>query len=377
MTRLFISHDLMVRAVPTDDASRWIITFDSYGTGDGFDRPGFGEAFLKEAGVSAIHVMGRREECYQYPEMFEAMEAVRKVVAGADRVMTYGSSMGGYAALRFADAVGANAVLAISPPYTADPKRVLFEKRWLQDAHRVVWLPEIDGQPIRCAARPLIIHDAIGEDAEHARLIGEEVEADFVRLPYVGHPATTYLGEVGLLAPIVFAMLDGTMDQALLRSEMHRRRRDSVTHLSRLADLQPAWRPRAAMALATRAYEVNPGSVLALAALARRLSEAGEHDRAIGLYSHAAAIGDRHVVHLVPYAIALMAAGRAAEAAPLTREATGRLPRAAHIWSLHAHALAQSGAQDEAVKAMEEAIRLHPTEVYYRDSLIRIRGDAA
>src|SRR5690606_30202022 len=142
---------------------------DNYGIGHGFDRPGFGEEFLRNAGISAIHVMGVREDWYQYPEMPAAMQAVRQATAGAERVMTYGSSMGGYAALRFADAAGANAVLAISPQYSIDPKKMPFETRWHQESQRIQWRPEIDGR-IVCDSYPVIVFDPIEDGCQVERV---------------------------------------------------------------------------------------------------------------------------------------------------------------------------------------------------------------
>lgn len=375
MIDLFRSDNVLVRSVPTEDARCWVVTFDNYGLGPGFDRPGFGEEFLRQSGVSAIHVMGRSEDWYQYPEMAEAMAAVRAATAGAERVMTYGSSMGAYAALRFADAAGANAVLAISPQYSIDPARVPFETRWLQDGRRIVFRPEIDGR-LTCACRPLIVYDSTGHDERHVRLIAAEIEADLVGLRYVHHPATTYLNEMRLLGPLVFDLLAGALDLETFRAEAIARRRDSAVYLSRLAELQPASRGETGRGIASLALKRAPHNPMALTALAAYLTRAGEHDQAIALHERATEAGFRAVNYLVPHVDALIAAERIEQALTLAEEAVDRLPRAAHLRYWQGGILWRAGLTDAAIAAVERAVALAPFESPYRNTLRHFRSEA-
>ncbi|MGO4409339.1 MULTISPECIES: tetratricopeptide repeat protein [unclassified Brevundimonas] len=368
MIELFRSNNVVVRSVPVGDAGRWVVTFDNYGLGPGFNRPGFGEAFLRQSGVSAIHVMGRREDWYQYPEMAEAMAAVRRATAGADRVMTYGSSMGAYAALRFADAAGADAVLAISPQYSVDPAKVPFETRWLQDGRSIAFRPEIEGR-LSCACRPVIVYDATGDDERQVRLIAAEIKADLIGLRYIHHPATTFLQEMALLGPLVFDVLAGDLDVEAFRAEAKARRRDSSIYLSRLAELQPVCRARTARALATLAVERAPHSPMALTALAACLGLAGEHDEAVALHERATELGLRAANHLVPHANGLIAAGRVEEALPLVEEAVDKLPTAAHLRYWHGLILWRAGKTEAAVAALEMAVLLDPHPPSYRELL--------
>lgn len=376
MIDLFRSDNVVVRSVPAEDVSRWVVTFDNYGLGPGFDRPGFGEEFLRQSGVSAIHVMGRCEDWYQYPEMAEAMAAVRAAVAGADRVMTYGSSMGAYAALRFADAAGAHAVLAISPQYSVDPAKVPFETRWLQDGKRIAFQQSID-ERLSCACRPLIVYDSSGDDERHVRLIAAEIDADLVGLRYVHHPATTYLNEMGLLGPLVFEVLSGDLDVETFRSEAVARRRNSAVYLSRLAELQPPSRARMGRGIAALAVERAPHNPMALTALAAYLTRAGEHDEAIALHERATELGFRAANYLVPHANALAAAGQIEAALPLVDEVVSQLPKAAHLRYWQGSVLWQAGSSDAAIAAIERAVALDPFEGRYRCTLDRFRSEKA
>jgi len=365
MSDLFRSDNVVVRSVPASDLSRWVVTFDNYGIGHGFDRHGFGEEFLRNAGVSAIHVMGAREDWYQYPEMAAAMQAVRQATIGAERVMTYGSSMGGYAALRFADAAGANAVLAISPQYSINPQKAPFETRWQQDSQRIRWLPDVDGV-LKVAAKPVIVFDPCGDDLLHVNLIEEAIAIERIMLPHCGHPSTTFLGEVGLLGSLVLQVLEGTLDADGVRREARRRRRTSSIHHMLLANLQPQRRIEWGLKLARKSLELAPHNPGAMTSLATHLSRMGRHEEALVLYEAAMVRSNRDPTYLVAYADGLVASGRAREAILVADEAVRKLPASAHLW--YWLSVIQWAADDRegAIAAIEGAIRLHPESTVYR-----------
>lgn len=373
MIDLFRSDNVVVRCVPAEDLSRWVVTFDNYGIGHGFDRAGFGEDFLRNSGVSAIHVLGRGDDWYQYPEMAEVMAAVRAATVGADRVMTYGSSMGGYAAIRFADAAGAHAVLAISPQYSIDPYKVPFETRWLQEACRIAWLPEIDG-PIRCACTPVVVFDPTGEDRRHVEMIAAETAVEPLDLLHSGHPSATYLSELGLLGPLVLKMLSGTLDLADFRAEARSRRRQCPAYLSRLAALQPARRAGLALALAQGAKDLAPDNPSALAAVASLLGKSGDHEQALAYLDVLSRVTGRAPNYLVLQAQALVDAGRLDEARVLAREVVGPECDAANLWAWLGHIEWQCGATGAAIAAVERAVDLFPSYPAYQLQLDHYRA---
>ena len=368
MIDLFRSDNVVVRSVPADDVSRWVVTFDHYGIGPGFDRPGFGEEFLRQSGLSAIHVMGRGGDWYQYPEMSEALAAVRRATAGAVRVMTYGSSMGGYAAIRFADAAGAHSVLAISPQYSIDPEKAAFEKRWLQDGQRIKWLPDIDGA-LATRVSPVVVFDSMSDDRRHVELIEAEIEISRIALPFCGHPAATYLADVGLLGEAVFLTLSGELNPSDFRREARLRRRRSSIHHVALATLQPGCRQAWGVGLARKALDLAPTNPLAMTALADRLGRLGRHDEAIVLYEAATDVSRRDVTYLVAHADGLLAAGRLTDAILISEEVVEKLPSTAHLRAWQAFMLWTAGKRAPAIRAAEKAVMLHPGSETYRSAL--------
>src|SRR5271166_1854620 len=139
---VFRNGDFVVRAVTGFDSSVCVVTFDSYSDLRTLDRPGFGERFFEENRVDAIHVIARANDWYQHDDIFEICRAVAAIASNYRRVYAYGSSMGGYAAIRFGALVGAKAAIALSPQFSIDKSIVPFERRWSGDAKRIRFVAE-------------------------------------------------------------------------------------------------------------------------------------------------------------------------------------------------------------------------------------------
>lgn len=366
---LYRSENLVVRRIPAADVDRWVVTFDHYAIGHGFDRPGFGEAYLQAQGISAIHVMGRAEDWYQYPDTLAALATVRAALASASRIVTYGSSMGAYAALRFADAVGATDILALSPQYTIEARAAPQEQRWTQDAKRIRWRPEFNGS-ISTTAHAVVIFDPTGPDRWH----GERIEADLgrraIRLPHSAHPVTTYLAEIGLLGPLIEDVLAGRFDARAFRNEARRRRTGNGIYLGELAAAQPQRRTALALELARKAVDASPGNYHARISLARLLSREGRHDEALTMIEGVVRDSDRGLTYIIDYANALVLAGRVAEARPIVDETLSRTQDVAHLHAWAAHILWLNDERASARTLIRRAVVLDPGNTPYLRAMI-------
>ena len=168
---LYRSEVIEARRVVAGGGGTQVVTFDSYHDVPGFDRAGFGESYFAAEGIPAIHIMSHDNDWFQHAELSAALTRVGAAATGAGRLLAYGSSMGGYAAIRSADASGADRVLALSPQYSVDPRKVRFERRWMQDQRRIRFRRALDG-PIRSAARIVVAYDPeIEADRAHVERI--------------------------------------------------------------------------------------------------------------------------------------------------------------------------------------------------------------
>jgi tetratricopeptide (TPR) repeat protein len=336
---LYRSSALEVRCVAAGDGRHIVVTFDSYHEPAGMDRPGFGEAFFQTEGITAIHVMSDRNDWFQYAEIQEVLSIIRKACSGAERILAYGSSMGGYAALRFADAIGAHAALALSPQYSLDPRKVPFETRWAPDRRRIRFLETVDG-PIRPGPVRILAYDsALDTDRRHAELLMAAAPMIAVPLSHAGHPVGGFLNDIKLLRPLVLSALDGSFDPCRFRSAAHKRRMQSAHWLAHLADRQPAWRNGLGVALARRAVEMAPDHPALHDAFARRLAAAGDYASAIAAHHRAIAI-EPIVDYLWGLSKTLFTAGDIAGALEVAERIQALAPEIAgyHAWAAHLRA---------------------------------------
>ena len=333
---LFRSPAVEARRVPAGDGRRVVVTFDSYHEQAGVDRPGFGEAFFQTEGITAIHVMSHRNDWFQYPEMEELLLSVRNACSGVGRLLAYGSSMGGYAALRFADAVGAHAALALSPQYSLDPRKVPFETRWAPDRRRIRFLPAIDGA-LRPGPQRIFAYDsALDADRRHAELLIAAAPMTALALPHAGHPVGAFLNDIKLLRPLVLTALDGSFDAGRFRRAAHARRTRSAHWLAHLADRQPPWRNETGIALARRAAGMAPDHPALHDMLARRLASAGRFPEAIAAHERAVAI-EPIVDYLWGLSKTMSAAGDTEGALAVAERIQHLAPHGAgyHAWAAH------------------------------------------
>jgi len=249
---LFRTANLAVRQVG-DSGDVCFVTFDSHTRVTSLDRPGFGEGFLRGEGIAAIHVLSRENRWYQLEEMAAALAAVAEATQRFSKVVTYGSSMGGYAAMRFARACGAQLALAISPQFTIDPRRPPFDRRWRSDARRIRFVEPAYAAPD--SAFILFDPDHVLDRAQARQFIAA---GNTIAVPvrFGGHPVSGLLAETGTLQMLVRQVAAGAFDPQSFRRQVHALRRDSAQYYFVLAHRLQYRRPEVAAALLRRALAI-------------------------------------------------------------------------------------------------------------------------
>jgi tetratricopeptide (TPR) repeat protein len=311
---LFRSGNLLVKAArrPGEDC---VVTFDSYTDDPDLDRPAFGESAFAQAGIPTIHVVNRRNAWYQEPEWREMVAAVAAATAPYRRVLAYGSSMGGYAALRFGKMIGATSALAISPQYSLHPGKADFDRRWAKTVRGNRWQPELAG-PLPADLPAVIVYDpAHALDHCHVDLIAREMPVNRIALPFSGHPSAGYLAECGLLRPLVLGVLAGETDFTALTEAARRYRRNSASYFVALACSAGRRNPERGVAFARRALDLNPTMHFTWVTLAEQLRFAGRTEEAFAALERAVVLTEDHPAMLRVWSNALHDAGRFDEAA--------------------------------------------------------------
>ena len=199
----------------------------------------FGVNVFDKYSLNVVYVICTGPHWYQYPDTEAATSAIAAYTKGFSKVITYGTSMGAYAALLFSRPIGAHAVLSFSPQYSLDPQKVPFEKRWRDHLSEINELHGfvsdnmetgliLDGQVI-------IMYDPLDDDSKHVALLRNIRPLSEVVLPFSKHRSLRVLSEVGLASQILRSIVDTEIDTVQLRSSFRALRRGSATYMAYLA----------------------------------------------------------------------------------------------------------------------------------------------
>ena len=293
-----------------------VVTFDSLNHDLSLERAGFGEDWLRASGFDAVHVLAARNDWYQDADMAGLFAAVRARGAGRPRVVTYGSSMGGYGAVRFAGRLGASTAVAISPQLSVDPARAPFDSRWVQHGRRLRFLWEEPAPEDAGLREAWVFYDPHDLDRRHMEALGALYPVRPLPVRHGGHPAGGLLAEGGLLASSVVAMIEGRFTPEGWASAVRRARRRSGQYFFTLAQRQPERRLPTAVRLAEAAVALSPSAPY-LSLHGRLLEQAGDAAGGEALQRRAVALEPAAARFRVELAALLARAGREGEAADL------------------------------------------------------------
>ena len=217
---LFKSDNLEVVKVPGRGEGPVFVTFEPMLEARAPDRRGFGEAFFAKRGITAYHVLCRGNDWYHYPEMPQALAALRADIAPGARVILYGSSMGGYAALRFSGWLAPDTIIAFAPQASVDPARAGWEKRWAPQTPALTW----DRLAPCTRATCYVVYDPFNMDRRHVALLRREVSLIPLHSHFSDHHVTEFVLESGLLETLLLGIAQGTFRPCAWQAELWRRR---------------------------------------------------------------------------------------------------------------------------------------------------------
>lgn len=327
---LYRSETLLVWARLDRGSALCVVAFDPmFDEVASLDRHAFGEAFFESCGLDAIHIIPSRNEWYQHPDLPTALDLVRTFTCRYARVATYGSSMGGYAALRFSDRIGADVAVAISPQYSVQPPFGDFDPRWAYPRRTTTWLFEKPGETLPPVEVACVFYDDQGLDRPHAEAIATDLpQAKLIRVRHGGHPVGAVLAQTGILAVTVLDALHGRVDVLSVTASLRQARHRSAQYLFTIARKQPTWRLGLKARLAAQAVAAAPDKSVYLSYAAVVAASRGEMRESLRLH--------RLAHHGSPFA-------------------------PAHI--RRATALLRAGETEAACDAAQTAVRLNPSRV--------------
>lgn len=201
------------------------------------DLPGFAEEFLARRGLPAIHVTVAENHWFQVPEIEPALACVRDLCRPYARVVTYGSSMGGYGALLAAPRVGAQAAIAMCPQVSIDGRKVPWERRWRDEAAGLAFgWDEIGPGPEGTCAAFLLYDPRHKFDRRHVAAIRALwPAAEAIVTPFGGHKMPMFLRQAGIIGDLVAGLIAGEFGVREARRRVRLSRLNSANYLANRA----------------------------------------------------------------------------------------------------------------------------------------------
>lgn len=194
--------------------STLVVSFDNLDDArqDTTDRMPWGSQFISSRGWSSLGIGAHGWTWYRDEAIFDFFDELRdtKFFDQFDKVVFYGTSMGGYGASTLSAACPGATVLAMNPQATLDRRITLgwenrFRRSWRQDfTGRYSYGPEQS----QLAKRVYLFFDPLMvEDAMHAALYqGDNVVK--IKCRHFGHGLTSAFNAAGILKQIVEACVN-------------------------------------------------------------------------------------------------------------------------------------------------------------------------
>lgn len=211
-------------------------------------------------GYAQLSLKTRANDWFVNADTAALEQALAQVAVSYDRVHMLGYSMGGYGAFRFAKALRARSVVAISPQLSIHPDVVPFDRRYRAEAQG---FDPVLGDLTRLAdpdLRGLVVIDPfITNDLRHAFLLQQMFpRLRIVRLGFGGHPATRVLRDAAK-GWTLHREAAAFQPKAKLIVQSHRAgRRQSAGYWTRLAHYAQLRHPVWAEAALQRAQSLDP-----------------------------------------------------------------------------------------------------------------------
>lgn len=244
-----------VVAVECGPSDRVIVTFQGFSDGLEQERTGFGESFFEKHGITAYHFIHKHNLWYGFPEMEQALDLVKRHIPAGCSIITYGASMGGYAAVRSSGLLQASKVIAFSPQYSVDPALTPWEKRWSRAIQHCTH--SMDRLAINPDAEIFLFYDPGTDDGRHALLISQQGLCRHIPMPYSGHFSITMLHQMGMLEKTLLQLIDGTFDVTAARNEIEQNSEKSAHFLTNKAHALPFRAKKQRLALLYQAVELG------------------------------------------------------------------------------------------------------------------------
>ena len=204
-----------LRLVKPEIATELVITFEAADTTidrSNTARKGFGEEFLIKNGYAVLSILTSSANWFRPPAILTAFEnrKVKDFLSQFDKIHSYGSSMGGFGALTFADLLGISNVVALQPISSLAYDLAPWEDRF-KHGRSLDWSGAYRDacQGIRNTASIYALFDPASQDSRHIARLEQVAGSRLLQIHVANakHAVPRFLLQKGLLGPAVLACL--------------------------------------------------------------------------------------------------------------------------------------------------------------------------
>lgn len=166
------------------------------------------------------HVLFVRDASRSWMNAPGLVESLKAAVLGLiekikpSRVVAFGNSMGGTAALIFATLTRLDGVLAIVPQFSMKSEIVPEERRWRHFARTITDWPFPSVPDLSGLKNVMILHGGDAFEIIHDRRFRVGPSVDHYVLPQYGHTLAKILKNKQILRPLMAQVLSGNMPEA-------------------------------------------------------------------------------------------------------------------------------------------------------------------
>lgn len=191
------------------------------------DRLPWAVDFIASQGWSSLGFMAHGPTWYRDEHVHDFFDKLRDegFFKKFERVVFYGTSMGGYAAAAFSIVSPGATVVAVNPQATLDRSITNWEPRyhksWRYDfTGRYGYAPKM----VESAKNMWLFFDSkITEDSMHACLFqGDNITK--IRCPFMGHGMLSFWRQIGVLKPVISGCVNDTISKTQIHAMMRQRR---------------------------------------------------------------------------------------------------------------------------------------------------------
>lgn len=244
MDRVFESKNLRVLFVPGRGAARTdriVIAFRSMLAAGHiaqklFPDTGESQITIQKTGADALHFLPASNHWYQYPEIFDALAATKSISDRYHHVITYGMSMGGFAALQSSAFLNADITITYSPQISVDHRKYNFvNRRWQSRMSGATFLWD-DLAHISTTARHIVIYDPFDPDHKHIGVLRSHVTPEVILTPFSGHHSWRAIKDAGIGSAMLTRLIRGETDHAWIRKSIRAGRRNNPVYLAKMRE---------------------------------------------------------------------------------------------------------------------------------------------